>query len=247
MLHSIAAEPNGRCISCGKDGSAPYTSRKLTRSKSLQDGNGSLDPLTASRLLMVEEQIVRRGVRDARVLDAMRKVERHLFVPVDQRGSAYADSALPIGCSQTISQPYIVALMTEALALTGREKVLEVGTGCGYQTAILAELAAEVFSIEIVPELANESRALLAELGYENVNLRVGDGARGWPEAAPYDAILVAAAPRHVPPSLLEELADGGRLVIPVGEENQILELHTREGDTFPSKSLGAVRFVPLI
>lgn len=202
--------------------------------------------MSIRRAEMIEEQIVRRGIRNPRVLEALGKVERHRFVPESEWPGAYEDHPLPIGEDQTISQPYIVALMTEALALRGRERVLEVGTGSGYQTAILAELAAEVYSIELVRSLAERARALLEGLGYRNLEIRVGDGTRGWPERAPFDAILVAAAPAQVPQLLLEQLGEGGRLVIPVGIEDQVLELHTREGGGFRRERLTSVRFVPL-
>jgi len=203
--------------------------------------------LVAERQRMVDEQIARRGIRDQRVLAAMRKVERHRFVSEAQRSGAYEDHPLPVGEGQTISQPYIVALMTEALALQGDERVLEVGTGSGYQTAILAELAAEVYSVEILPRLAEQARATLEDLGYQNVHIRLGDGSEGWAEHAPYQGILVTAAPPEVPPALLEQLAEGGRLVIPVGVQSQELELHTRRPEGFRVERLAAVRFVPLV
>jgi len=203
--------------------------------------------LAAERQRMVDEQIARRGIRDQRVLAAMRKIERHRFVSEAQRSGAYEDHPLPVGEGQTISQPYIVALMTEALALQGDERVLEVGTGCGYQTAILAELAAEVYSVEILPRLAEQARATLEDLGYRNVHIRLGDGSEGWAEHAPYQGILVTAAPPQVPPALLEQLAEGGRLVIPVGVQSQELELHTRRPEGFRVERLAAVRFVPLV
>ena len=196
---------------------------------------------------MVDEQIARRGIRDQWVLAAMRKIERHRFVSEAQRSGAYEDHPLPVGEGQTISQPYIVALMTEALALQGDERVLEVGTGSGYQTAILAELAAEVYSVEILPRLAEQARATLEDLGYRNVHIRLGDGSEGWAEHAPYQGILVTAAPPQVPPALLEQLAEGGRLVIPVGVQSQELELHTRRPEGFRVERLAAVRFVPLV
>jgi len=203
--------------------------------------------LVAERQRMVDEQIARRGIRDQRVLAAMRKIERHRFVSEAQRSGAYEDHPLPVGEGQTISQPYIVALMTEALALQGDERVLEVGTGSGYQTAILAELAAEVYSVEILPRLAEQARATLEDLGYRNVHIRLGDGSEGWAEHAPYQGILVTAAPPQVPPALLEQLAEGGRLVIPVGVQSQELELHTRRPEGFRVERLAAVRFVPLV
>ena len=195
---------------------------------------------------MVADQIARRDVEDERVLAALRKVERHRFLALHQWASAYGDHPLPIGDEQTISQPYIVALMTQALGLQGRERVLEVGTGSGYQTAILAELAGEIFSIELVPRLSERARSILDELGYSHIHLRVGDGRAGWPEQAPFDAILVAAAPREVPEALLAQLIEGGRLVIPVGILNQELEVHTRHESGFSVTRLAAVRFVPL-
>ena len=197
---------------------------------------------------MVRDQIETRGVRDERVLAAMRGVPRHRFVPDYQVGSAYRDSPLPIGQGQTISQPYIVAYMTELLALTGREKVLEVGTGSGYQAAILSRLAASVITVERFPSLACESARLLAELGYDNVRVEVGDGSLGWAEDAPYDAIIVTAASPEVPEPLREQLADGGRLVVPVGPRwTQHLVRVRRAGGRFQTESLIGVAFVPLI
>jgi protein-L-isoaspartate(D-aspartate) O-methyltransferase len=166
---------------------------------------------------MVRRDLAGRGVRDARVLAAVGRVPRERFVPAPRAAEAYADHPLDIGLGQTISQPYIAALMTEMLGLTGSERVLEIGTGSGYQTAVLAALAAEVYSVERLPELSERARAALAELGCGNVRFRVGDGTLGWPEEAPFDAVLVAAAAPHVPGSLRAQLADGGRLVMPVG------------------------------
>ena len=207
--------------------------------------------MAARRTRMVEEQLVRRGIQDARVLDAMSRIERHRFVPEAHLVNAYVDFPVPLGVEQTLSQPYIVALMTEALALEGHEKVLEIGTGCGYQTAILAELARVVYTVEILPELASRAREGLVDLGYENIHFRVGDGRQGWPEESPFDAILVAAAPLTLPPPLREQLNPTGRLVLPVGPpEEQELELHVRDASEpggFRVRSLGAVRFVPLV
>jgi len=200
------------------------------------------------RLRMVERQIRARGVRDERVLEAMRKVPRHVFVPPDLVDEAYEDHPLSIGKGQTISQPYIVALMTEALELEGNEKVLEVGTGSGYQTAILAELAREVYSIERIPELAREAERRLEDLGYTNVHIKVGNGTLGWPEEAPFDAIMVTAGAPKVPGPLKAQLADGGRLVIPVGSEfHQILYRVKRQKDTFSEEALTSCVFVPLV
>ena len=170
------------------------------------------DPYEARRLQMVEQDIQARGIKDALVLKAMRKVQRHLFVEPSLWPKAYNDYPMPIGEGQTISQPYVVALMTEALALRGGERVLEVGTGSGYQAAILAEIVKEVFTIEIRPELYAKTREKLQKLGYKNIHLRQGDGYLGWPEYAPFDAIIVTASPNHLPPPLLTQLKEGGRL-----------------------------------
>jgi len=208
-------------------------------------GAGGADPARA-REEMVAAQIEARGVRDARTLAAMRKVPRHLFVPAALAGDAYADHPLPIGHGQTISQPYIVAFMTEALGLRGGETVLEVGTGSGYQAAVLAEIAARVDTIEIVAPLAEEARERLARLGYRNVEVRAGDGYQGWPDAAPFDAVMVTAAAPRVPEPLKQQLKDGGRLVIPVGEEYQELIVVTRRGTTYVESRVLPVRFVPM-
>ncbi len=181
------------------------------------------------------------------MLDAMALVPRHLFVPQALRPEAYTDSPLPLGPDQTISQPYIVALMTERAEIRGGDRVLEIGTGSGYQAALLAEMGAEVFSIEQDPGLSKQAARNLDHSGYGDVKLRVGDGRAGWPEAAPFDAILVTAAPEEPPPTLLTQLAEGGRMVIPVGRENQELLLIRREEEIQPGERILAVRFVPLI
>jgi len=211
---------------------------------------GLLPPFSEGQLV---RRLIEQGIGDPRVLAAFARVPRRFFVPEEGQPYAEGDHPLEIGYGQTISQPYIVAAMTEALQLEGRERVLEVGTGSGYQTAILCELlplASTVRTIEIVPELAGRAERTLRELGYENVEFRVGDGARGWPEAAPYDAIVVAAAPEEVPAPLLQQLAPGGRLVIPVGPdpEHQELQLWHKlpSGDDFDRRVLMHVRFVPL-
>ncbi len=204
--------------------------------------------LARLRERMVREQIEARGVRDPRVLDAMRRVPRHLFVPAEYRDAAYSDGPLPIGYGQTISQPFIVAYMTALLHLKGDEKVLEIGTGSGYQAAVLAHLAHEVHTVERIPALADRAEALLRRLGLTNVTVHRGDGTLGLPAYAPYDAILVTAAAPKVPQSLLDQLADGGRLVIPVGGHGlQHLERWTRLGEEFRRQVLDAVAFVPLI
>jgi protein-L-isoaspartate(D-aspartate) O-methyltransferase len=200
-----------------------------------------------ARERMVSQQIEARGVRDERVLAAMRRVPRHEFVPVQQRPWAYEDRPLPIGYGQTISQPYIVAVMSEVLELDGSEKVLEIGTGSGYQAAVLAELAAEVYTIEIVAPLAERAAADLKRLGFGKLRVRAGDGYRGWPEAAPFDAIIVTAAPDHVPQPLIDQLAVGGRLVIPVGRGFQELVLITRDEEGVQRRDLLGVRFVPMV
>ena len=201
---------------------------------------------SAAREQMVQEQIEARGIRDARVLAALRKVPRHLFVPPEERDEAYFDFPLAIGHEQTISQPYIVAFMTEALELRPRDRALEIGTGSGYQAAILAELAAEVYSIEIVPALAHEAEARLRRLGYPNVQVRVGDGYRGWPDAAPFDAIIVTAAPDHIPQPLVDQLREGGRMVLPLGLWDQELVRLRRSREGIQRESLLPVRFVPM-
>ena len=200
----------------------------------------------AERERMVAQQIEARGLSDPRVLAAMRKVPRHAFVPAEEARLAYADHPLPIGLGQTISQPYIVAFMTEALALRGGETVLEVGTGSGYQAAVLGEIAAQVYTIEIVEPLARRAEALLRELGYSNVHVRAGDGYAGWPEAGPFDAIMVTAAAPRVPEPLKQQLKDGGRMILPVGEEWQELLLVVRRGQRYEEHRVLPVRFVPM-
>jgi protein-L-isoaspartate(D-aspartate) O-methyltransferase len=204
-------------------------------------------PHRAARDAMLR-QLSERGVRSVRVLAAMEKVPRERFVPPEVQHLAYADRALPIACEQTISQPFIVALMTDALELAGDERVLEIGTGSGYQTAILAELAASVVSVERHAELSRDAGKVLRELGYANVTLVVGDGTLGWPGQAPYDRILVAAAAARVPPALEEQLADRGTLVIPVGaSDGQVLQAYHKVGGKLYAEPLSGCRFVPLI
>ena len=202
----------------------------------------------AERLAMIQEQLQRRHIQDERVLVAMARVPRHRFVPVEHGAVAYADQALPIAAGQTISQPFIVALMAAALRLRQGERVLEIGTGSGYAAAVLAQLVAEVYTVERHRTLALAATAIFDELGYANIWVLHSDGTRGWPRYAPFDAITVAAAGPHLPRPLLLQLADGGRLVMPVGgRDEQMLVRVTRRGDRFHDESLGPVRFVPLI
>ncbi len=207
------------------------------------------DPFLAERMEMVEKQIEQRGVNDPKTLDAMRNVERHLFVPASSRDASYSDHPLPIGEGQTISQPYIVALMTEMLGLTGKERVFEVGTGSGYQAAVLAEMGVEVRTMEIRKKLAGSARARLGELGYDKVKVRYGDGYFGWEEEGPYDAVIVTAAANHIPPPLIKQLKDGGRLIIPLGSTRyyQTLTLVTKKGDRLDVQHISGVVFVPMV
>jgi protein-L-isoaspartate(D-aspartate) O-methyltransferase len=223
------------CVACAQAKAPPAPAARA-------DATGRTD----ERMVMVSEQIEARGVRDPRVLDAMRRVPRHEFVPAEHARLAYADHPLPIGHEQTISQPYIVAIMSELANVGPGSKVLEIGTGSGYQAAILAELGADVLSIEIVEPLARRAAATLERLGYRSVRVRAGDGYRGWPEEAPFDAVLVTAAPPRIPDPLKEQLAVGGRLVIPVGELNQELLVLTRTPKGVVEREVFPVRFVPM-
>jgi protein-L-isoaspartate(D-aspartate) O-methyltransferase len=199
------------------------------------------------RKKMVKTQIVQRGLREPRLLTAFKSVPRHRFVPQEYRYAAYEDSPLPIGFSQTISQPYIVALMTDLLRLKGEERVLEIGTGSGYQAAILGMMADEVHTVEFVPELASQADKTLKELGMDNIHIHIGDGSLGWPDCAPYAGILVAAAAPQASKALLKQLENGGRLVLPVGGRGmQNLEVWERDGDKFTNKIETVVAFVPL-
>jgi protein-L-isoaspartate(D-aspartate) O-methyltransferase len=204
--------------------------------------------LAVARQNMVSQQIVRRGVSNARVLEALLAVPRHVFVPPENRSQAYADGALTIGEGQTISQPYMVAVMTEALQVESHHRVLEIGTGSGYQTAILAELAQEVYSVERSQPLAEDARMLLEEMGYSNIQFRVGDGTKGWPDKAPFDRIIVTAGAPAVPNELKSQLCEGGLLVIPVGGRAlQELFRYTRKGDDLVGQPITSCRFVPLV
>ena len=202
---------------------------------------------TKLRMKMVQQQLEARDITDPRVLEAMRAIERHLFVPKLQRWFAYEDRPLPIGYGQTISQPYIVAYMTQAAHLKDEDKVLEIGTGSGYQAAVLANIVKEVYSIEIIEALAQRADKTLNSLGYQNIFIKYGDGYQGWEEHAPYDAIIVTAAPDHIPEKLVEQLAIGGRMVIPVGSTSQELYVLTKTEDGIEKKSLLPVRFVPMV
>lgn len=206
------------------------------------------DAFREQRLAMVDEQIAARGVRDPRVLEAMRHVPRHRFVPESLTRKAYADSPLPIGHRQTISQPYIVALMTELVRPGQNDRVLDIGTGSGYQAAVLARLVSHVYSIEIVPELAESARSRLESLGIENVTVRAGDGYRGWPEHAPFDIIILAAAPATIPQPLVDQLAPGGRMVLPVGSRfsQRLILVEKDEQNEVTESSVVPVAFVPM-
>lgn len=207
------------------------------------------DDYTRLREHMVKQQIMARGVEEPRVLEAMRKVPRHLFVPEKYRAFSYRDHPLPIGQGQTISQPYIVAFMTEALDLKPDEKVLEIGTGSGYQAAILAELVKEVYTIEIVEKLGKRARQTLEMLGYKNIHVKIGDGYMGWPEKAAFDAVIVTCAPEQIPEALVQQLNDGGRMIIPVGKAGAIQELvrAVKKKGKLKTKEVMRVRFVPMV
>lgn len=222
------------------------TNSDQSRENSMKQ-NTPADRYSRKRLEMVDTQIRKRGIKNSRVLEALRSVPRHLFVPSGEIESAYDDHPLPIGHRQTISQPYIVALMTEVLELEPGDKVLEIGTGSGYQAAVLAELVDTVFTIEIVEPLGRAAGERLRELGYTNVNVRIGDGYKGWIEEAPFDAIIATAAPETIPLPLMDQLAEGGRLVIPVGKYYQELQLVTKKDGRIEKKNIASVRFVPMI
>ncbi|MGK7874655.1 MAG: protein-L-isoaspartate(D-aspartate) O-methyltransferase [Xenococcaceae cyanobacterium] len=211
-----------------------------------QNFSNTADEFESQRLQMVEQQIRARGIQDRAVLEAMSKVPRHRFVDSSQAHLAYRDYPLPIGHDQTISQPYIVAYMTEAAEISPDEKVLEIGTGSGYQAAVLSAIAKEVYTIEIIPELAERARQTLSELGYKNVHVKTGDGYQGWAEHGTYDAILVTAAPDHIPEPLVNQLALNGRMVIPVGTWYQEMVVLTKMQDGVLKERTIPVRFVPL-
>ena len=213
-------------------------------------GDPPQDAFRQARLAMVADQVAARGVKDPRVLDAMRAVPRHEFVPLTLRDDAYVDSPLPIGHGQTISQPYIVALMTELARPSPADRVLEVGTGSGYQAAVISRLVSRVFTVELVDPLAQSASAVLRRLGYANVTVRSGDGYLGWPEEAPFDIILVTAAPEEVPAALVAQLKPGGRLIVPVGRVWDVQDLQLIEKDAggkVKTRSVIPVRFVPMV
>jgi protein-L-isoaspartate(D-aspartate) O-methyltransferase len=218
----------------------------VTTACGAEPSTASGDAYGRARAAMVQKQIAARDVRDRRVLEVMGRVPRHEFVPAAMKVFAYDDGPLPIGKGQTISQPYIVAYMTEQLAVKPGHKVLEIGTGSGYQAAVLAELAKDVYSIEIVPELAAQAEKTLQALGYKNVHVRAGDGYRGWPDHAPFDGIIVTAAPDHIPPALLDQLALGGRMIIPVGDYYQEMTVVTKTRHGLVEQKTLPVRFVPM-
>ncbi len=222
------------------------TESTLLNSEEQKRGAASGQDFARQRERMVREQLRSRDISDQRVLEAMSKVPRHRFVPPEILASSYDDTALPLKLGQTVSQPYIVAFMTQALSLKGHEKVLEIGTGSGYQAAILAETAREVYTVEIIPELTAYARAILDSLAYKNIHFRTGDGFEGWPEHAPFDAIIVTAAPEDVPPPLIEQLKIGGRLIIPVGRYEQDLLLIEKTASGVSKRSTIPVRFVPM-
>ena len=202
------------------------------------------------RKLMIKNQLQSRGIRDDAVLEVMRSVERHNFVPENYRDRAYSDGPLPIGHGQTISQPYIVAFMTEQLQVSSQHKILEIGTGSGYQAAILGELAKHVFTIEIIPELAEDAKNILNHLSYKNITVRAGDGYKGWPEEAPFERIMVTAAPTEIPQTLIDQLAPGGRMILPVGAQFLVQYLWVIEKDdqgTVTKEKILPVRFVPMV
>jgi protein-L-isoaspartate(D-aspartate) O-methyltransferase len=223
---------------CVTDGSTVTYSQKVPPA--------GADEYARQRAIMVQDQLRTRDIKDERVLTAMLKVPRHAFVAPDYVTSAYDDNALPLALGQTISQPYIVAFMTQALELKGNERVLEIGTGSGYQAAVLAEIVPEVYTIEILPDLSKRAAGILQAQGYRNIHFKIGDGYQGWPEFAPYDCIIVTAAPDHVPQPLVDQLKPGGRMIIPVGRFEQDLVLIEKREHGFIRHSTIPVRFVPM-
>jgi protein-L-isoaspartate(D-aspartate) O-methyltransferase len=248
---SAFGETRGKPLTPGRGGGdAGFWNSLLSRAAALlgggDHGGSRKDPYQPERNRMVREQIEARGIADRRVLEAMRTVPRHHFVPLDHRDAAYTDQPLPIGFQQTISQPYIVALMSSLLQLKPRDRVLEIGTGSGYHAAVLSRLVDEVYTIEIIEELSRRAEQTLDELDYRNVRVRAGDGYRGWPEAAPFDGIVLTAAPPRVPEPLVQQLKVGGRMVIPLGDRLQQLQVLTRTADGVRVENVIPVRFVPM-
>lgn len=225
-----------------------YATELSPNSSGLQEpnSNSGVEQFEWQRSQMVEYQLRARGIKDERVLAAMSKVPRHQFVDSSWRDLAYSDRPLPIGYNQTISQPLIVAYMTQAAEINSEDKVLEIGTGCGYQAAILGEIAQKVYSIEIIPQLAERARRTLSQLGYKNIEVKTGDGYQGWTENAPYDAIIVTAAPKHIPQPLIDQLAINGKMVIPVGTWYQEMVVLTKTPDRIIEERTIPVRFVPM-
>jgi protein-L-isoaspartate(D-aspartate) O-methyltransferase len=237
LIHPCLLICSGGCFTDGQ---------QATQKEQSPMSSPGIPEFTRLRERMVRDQLRARDISDPRVLAAMLKVPRHEFVPADLARSAYEDSALPLDLGQTISQPYIVAFMTQALELGGTERVLEIGTGSGYQAAILAEIVPEVYTIEILPRLEERATAVLGRLGYRNIHLRVGDGYMGWPEQAPFDRIIVTAAPEEVPEPLLDQLKEGGLLIAPIGRQNQELVVFEKEKSKIKRHSTIPVRFVPM-
>jgi protein-L-isoaspartate(D-aspartate) O-methyltransferase len=240
----------GASVALFSSSCSPGAAATIQPAATLGEDGAAADPYAEARERLVQEGIVAWGVDDPLIIEVMGRVPRHRFVPAEFLDQAYENHPLPIGYGQTISQPYIVALMTQELGVSAGDRVLEIGTGSGYQAAVLAELGLQVYTIEIIQPLADSARALLADMGYDNIETRNADGYDGWPEEAPFDAIIVTAAPDHVPPPLLAQLAIGGVLVIPVGPVGDYQELWriTRIGEEqYESVSLGGVRFVPLV
>lgn len=234
-------------VSCTAGAKTKASPKVDVPSPKVESESKSGSQFVKERVRMVEEQIQSRGVTNPLVLESMREVERHQFVPEGSRWEAYADRPLPIGNEQTISQPYIVAFMTEAVNPKKTDKVLEIGTGCGYQAAVLSKLVDHVYTIEIVDELAKTAKERLSKLNYTNVSVRSGDGYAGWPEQAPFDVIIVTAAPESIPPKLIDQLKPGGRLIAPVGKDLQDLILVSKNADgSLVRRTVMAVRFVPM-
>ncbi|MPZ20722.1 MAG: protein-L-isoaspartate(D-aspartate) O-methyltransferase [Luteitalea sp.] len=246
VLVALAAWTRALRTPAGTDERGPAAVDQVVASAQATAGRDEGTVAREARARMVEDQIRARGIRDERVLAAMGRVPRERFVPDRYRVDAYGDYPLPIGYNQTISQPYIVAYMSEAAQVEPSEKVLEIGTGSGYQAAVLSKIAREVYTVEIVAPLAERAEATLRDLGYANVHVRHGDGYRGWPDAAPFDAVVVTAAPDHVPQPLIEQLAVGGRLVIPVGRHEQDMQVITKTRTGVTEERTIPVRFVPL-